>query len=195
MFLHRIGFRKYASFSAVFAVLGGCLFLCSCSGRKGPQAGSSGQSIRVSAASSTAGQSILLQPTGSPSGVLCVKMVQGGKVETLATCEFKNLEEEGNVSVNLGGGNLTVDFGVLSDAALDAVGEIPLPEGAFPGSGFLNSATYGASESEHVVWGKFVFTSGALPGLTPHDSVAAFQDESKNFPNASYYLLTIEIAP
>ena len=140
-----------------------------------------------------------LSTTGKPSGVIAFKSVQNGRVETLGSLRFDNLEGAGSAAVEVTGRAIEACWNLPMAASPPPGSPVALPVGSTVApTGSRGDRTMGATgpTGEQVLWIQ-IRVSGEQPAGINTGWVAgdftSVVSTSKQQPAETAYCLTLEV--
>jgi hypothetical protein len=147
-------------------------------------------------------QTFTLSATGKPSGVIALKSVQSGRIETLLSFRFNDMEGAGSAAVEVTGRTIDACWSL----PVVAVHDFWLPNGpvAFPAGSTLEATgcrpdyTIGPTDrtGEQILWIQIRYVGEQPFGVRPNEMAGDFTavvDASKQRPAETAYCLTLEV--
>lgn len=163
---------------------------------------SAGPSVAVSAGPQlqTEGHEVyvfLLTPTGTPSGVVALKVVRDGRVQTLGRIHFSAMNDVGSAAVEVEGRSIVGFWTIPSRESASAESTATLPAHSASAATAWAGLTAAPArlDAEQVFWTQDRYT-GAQPaagGTLCGGPLADVVRASKETPAKTSYCLTIEV--
>ena len=139
--------------------------------------------------------SVMLTPSASPSGVIALKAIRNGRVETVSGYRFNDLEAPGVALVEVGPRVIEASWTLPGSGEWLARGRASLPPGSQPYLTAWSGERLGPGEleGERVLWTQERYT-GVSPssGSAPME-LAALVSASTQHPQSTFCCLTLEL--